>query len=265
MQGKKILAGFAICMIITLTACGKTKDEGQELPGEELEPDILIMQEENIEQNAQEQEDAEYYEGDAETYYVQQYKQVLDRYYDALNEEWDGEKLLSEDLSSLLLYCYEGEALENVGYSFMDIDGDGGYELLLGINANGDFEDNSLLGVYTLKDNNPVAVFVGQERSAYYLCPQEEGGYIIANVASSGAANSAWYYYCLNGDKADVVQAIVYDASSNPDSPWYMAFDEDWDTTNDTPVDEAMAQDIIQSFEDTYTRPELCPFSLYTR
>lgn len=50
----------------------------------------------------------------------------------------------------------------------------------------------------------------------------EEGGYLIANEASSGAANSAWFYYVMDGKELSVVQAILYDAAASPDQPWYM-------------------------------------------
>ena len=42
-----------------------------------------------------------------------------------------------------------------------------------------------------------------------------------------------------------------------------MAYDEDWDTTNDTPVDEKMAEDIIKSYENQYMQPDYISFAYY--
>lgn len=96
-----------------------------------------------------------------------------------------------------------------------------------------------------------------------YLYEEEAGGYEIADVASSGAQQSAWYYYMVDGTEMKVVQAIVYDAAADAEHPWYMAYDDDWDVTNDTPVDEKMAKDIIAAYEAHYVLPEYFLFSYY--
>lgn len=70
-------------------------------------------------------------------------------------------------------------------------------------------------------------------------------------------------YYILNGQKIQVVQAIIYDGMTDPENSWYMAYDEDWDTTNDTPVDEKMAEDIIKSYENQYMQPDYMSFAYY--
>lgn len=155
--------------------------------------------------------------------YEEQYGDVLDKYYAALSEKWDGQKLSSEGLSQLSLYCQEGNALENVGYAFLDVNGDGVCELMIGAIHGDEFVNKMLFELYTLEDGVPVQIFAGQERDRYYIAGLEEGGYLIANEASSGAANSAWFYYAIDGKELSVVQAILYDAAASPDQPWYMA------------------------------------------
>lgn len=48
--------------------------------------------------------------------------------------------------------------------------------------------------------------------------------------------------------------AIMYDAAADEENPWFMAYDDDWDTSNDEPVDEDMAQSVINSYTDNYAK-----------
>ena len=48
----------------------------------------------------------------------------------------------------------------------------------------------------------------------------------------------------------------MFDASADPEHPWFLTYDEDWDVSNDIPVEEDMAQDIIDSFTNCYIIPE---------
>lgn len=208
-------------------------------------------------------EDDYEYEGDATTYYNDCFSAVLDNYYTALSKQWDEGQLYSEEMSVLISYCYEENPLENVGYAYVDVNNDGSWELLIGAIAGDEFVDKVIFDLYALEDDVPVQVFCSQERDRYYLCEEETGGYEIANAGSSGAALSAWHYYILNGQEMQVVQAIIYDGMTDPENPWYMAYDEDWDTTNDTHVDEKMAEDIIESYENQYTQPDYMSFAYY--
>ena len=174
------------------------------------------------------------YEGDASGYYMNAYAEILDKYQEALSRKWGGEKLLRENMSLLCQEFYESQPLQN-----------------------------AVFDAYTLVEDTPVQLFCGQEGERYYLYEEEAGGYEIADVASSDAQQSAWYYYMVDGTEMKVVQAIVYDAAADAEHPWYMAYDDDWDVTNDTPVDEKMAKDIIAAYEAHYVLPEYFLFSYY--
>ena len=203
------------------------------------------------------------YEGDASGYYMNAYAEILDKYQEALSRKWGGEKLLRENMSLLCQAFYEDEPLQKVGFAFLDLNGDGQWELLIGAAEGEDTLQNVIFDAYTLVEDTPVQLFCGQERERYYLYEEEAGGYEIADVASSGAQQSAWYYYMVDGTEMKVVQAIVYDAAADAEHPWYMAYDDDWDVTNDTPVDEKMAKDIIAAYEAHYVLPEYFLFSYY--
>lgn len=200
-------------------------------------------------------------EGDAYTYYINEvYKKELAAYETALKEEWDPEKYYENDMSPLASYYYEGNALDNVGFALQDMDADGRYELLIGETSG---TDPVIFEMYTAPDGKPKSVFTSYDRDRYYVEWLEEGAWMIANEGSSSAANSAWHYSILSDGKLEVMQAVVFDALADEQNPWFLAYDDDWDTGNDTPTDEEMAQAIIDSNTRCYTVPEYIPFSLY--
>lgn len=218
--------------------------------GNDTEKEESNVEEETVEEEAVE-EDYEY-EGDAASSYNEQYGEVLDQYYTALTEKWEEEKLLSEGMSNLTAFCYDGNPLENLGYAYVDVNNDGYWELLIGALNGDEFTERVVFDLYALEDGVPVQIFSSMERSRYYICEEEAGGYQLANVGSGGASFSGWHYYILNGTQMQVIQAIMYDIGDDPEHPWYMAYDDDWDVTNDTPIEEKLAEDIIASYEGRY-------------
>ena len=46
-------------------------------------------------------------------------------------------------------------------------------------------------------------------------------------------------------------------------NPWFMAYDLDWDAANDEPIDEEMANAIMDSNRAHYTVAEYIPYNLY--
>ena len=270
---------FVVCMIFFgLTGCGAeteqepaadlvseagadTSQTEQAVAEEERKTDETAGEAQTVEA-VEEEADFEY-EGDAFTYYDEQFSEILDRYRNALKEEWGVEELYREGMSPVLTWYYGENALEKVGYTYMDINSDGYFELLIGVMDGVEPEERVVLDVYALENKIPVQCFVSEERSRFYLCEEEEGGYLVANEGSSGAQNSAWIQYVMLGQELQVVQSIVYDGLESPDAPWYMGYDEDWDISNDTPVDEELANDIIDSYQSSYMQPEYVDFELY--
>ena len=109
----------------------------------------------------------------------------------------------------------------------------------------------------TGKTERSVQIFESESRNRYYLVEDEAGAVIIANEASNGAANSGWLYYVVNGTQLNVVQSVIFDAGEDEQNPWFMSTDDDWDVSNDEPVDEDTAMSVI----DSYTR-KLCKTGL---
>lgn len=277
---EKISALLLACLLIFgTTACGSKPDQTTQSPSGAAETTVSRETEESRE-TTESLTEASYEEKQTESAGVGEttqatvsepekdaayapYAEILDKYAEALRDQWNMDRLLDEGMSLLCSYCYEGDALKNVGFALLDVDGDNSPELLIGTVSDDEFVDQMLFDMYTLKDGAPVQVFSGQERSRYYISEDEAGGYFITNEASMGAAQSATYYYTLDGGELKVVQAIVYDSSADAGNPWYMADDEDWDVSNDTPVDESMAESILESFEVGRFVPEYTAFADY--
>lgn len=193
--------------------------------------------------------------------YLEKYAPVLDRYTKALQEQWYEGKLREEGMSVLLLYCYDGNPLENVGYSLLDLNGDTIPELLIGATGGDAYVQDLLFEVYTLQNDTPLQLLTGGDRSNYRLCDDESGCYFLENQASASAEQREWLYFILTGDQLSVIQGIAYDATSDPEKPWYMTYDTDWDTSNDTAIDEDTARAIIAGYDDQCVTPVYTPFS----
>ena len=101
-------------------------------------------------------------------------------------------------------------------------------------------------------------------RNRYFLqFFEEENAWYVANEGSNSAANFGTYYLMLIDGKLEVTQGIVFDAEADEENPWFMAYDLDWDAGNDEPIDEDMANAIMDSNRAHYTVAEYIPYSLY--
>lgn len=215
---------------------------------------------EAAEQEVQEVQDVQEVQ-EEETAQTELYAEQIEAYRTALAEQWEMDAYFEQDMSALGVYYYEGNALDNAGYALMDLDMDGSDELLIGAIAGAE-NDPVIFELWTMDENGEaVKLATSHERNRYYLEWQEEGVYMLENQASNGAANFAHHYYTLRDGALKVQQAIVFDAMADAENPWFMAYDEDWDTSNDSPVEEELALDIIDAYSRTTIVPEYTPFS----
>ena len=255
-----LLAGM---MVLGMTACGaKPQTDTQETPqtqSEDSQAEDSQAQAEDTQDDTQpsSEELAEIDEEEVDQC-IDLYLSVLDQHYQAVSEQWNAEKLAEEGLSPLLTYCYEDDALQNIGYAFLDIDADGSCELFIEPLAGDDFVEQMVFEMYTCKNDEITQVFCGTERDNYYLSECEEGAYIISNYASSGAGQTDRDYYTFAENDLVLVQSVSYDATENPDNPWSIS-GEDGEVTEET------AQSIIESYESCWIQPSATNFSLYEK
>ena len=202
-------------------------------------------------------------EGTVSGYVDEAYAEQIGRYYTALTEKWEEGQYFDSDMSALPYYYYEGEPLDNVGFAYQDLNSDGQSELIVGAILNAEL-DPVVFEIWTLVDGAPVMVAQSGSRNRYFLqFFEEENAWYVANEGSNSAANFGTYYLMLIDGKLEVTQGIVFDAEADEENPWFMAYDLDWDAGNDEPIDEEMANAIMDSNRAHYTVAEYIPYSLY--
>lgn len=240
---------LAVSMAVGVTACGSGTEETAKTEENVVTEQQASGQEETSGAEETPVEEVFEYEGDAASYYVDLYGGIIGNYYFAMKEEWGAEELLRDEMSLLCMDYYGENGMDQVGYGFLDLDGDGEWELVIG-------SEKLIFDAYTYKEGVISQIFCGEARNRYYISEDEAAGYLIANEGSAGAMNSAWIYSRYDGTKLQTVQSVLYDANADSENPWFMGTDDDWDVSNDTPVDEKLAKDIIDSYTNCYIQPE---------
>ena len=232
---------------------GETATQPTEPPTEEVSEDVTEADEEDV-----------VYEGDASSYYIDVvYAQQIDRYYAALSEKWDEEKYIDNGMSEVLAAYYEGNPLNNVGFGFVDLDSDGRWELIIGAILDAE-EYPSVFEIWTLVDDKPVMLAQANARSQYALqYVEEDNMWYVANESSDYISGHGTYYLMLMEGELNVMQGILYNSKADAQNPWFMTYDMDWDVSNDEPIDEDMAEAILESNRSHYTALEYFPYILY--
>ena len=265
---KKIVFVLSVVLSLAILLAG-CKASVTEKPVEATEPAPVITEATEptvaaTEAIPEETEEDIVYEGDASSYYIDVvYTEQIARYHTALSQQWSEGKYFENGMSALPYYYYDGNPMDNVGFGFVDLDNDGRWELVIGAIANAE-RDPSVFEIWTLVDGEPVMLVQGATRNRYVLeYVEEDGMWYIVNEASNSAFNHATYYLMLNEGKLEVTQGVVFDASVNEQNPWFLAYDLDWDVSNDTPIDEETANAILESNRSHYTALEYFPYIYY--
>ena len=268
-MNKQILIFLSTLLVTALfTACGITSNIEPSATEKPVEPHTTPYTEATVpkatsEPTPTETEDVQY-EGDASSYYIDVvYAQQIDRYYTALSEKWDDTAYLDHDMSALAARYYEENPLDNVGFTFMDLDGDGIWELIIGAISAAE-QDPLVFEIWALKDGEPVMLAQSGYHNRYYLqYAQEDDLWSVAYEAENGAANHAVYYLNLVNGEFQVIQGVIFDMIANEKAPWFMAYDLDWDVSNDMPISEDTANAVINAGRNTYSATEYFPYCLY--
>ena len=128
------------------------------------------------------------------------YKDILDVYVQALTNNSGGEELIGSEISLLNMYCYEGNALDNVGYTFLDLDGDGTMELFIGAIGGDEFVANAVFDFYTYQNGHPVLLLDSQERARCYICDDNT---LMVDGANSASDAGYTYYSYADGELSE--------------------------------------------------------------
>ncbi len=175
------------------------------------------------------------------------YLPVLKKYYLAMLE-WPTEKINEYGLVDIMFRW--GEPFKFVGYCFMDINGDGQNELLIGkLNAG----DKIVRDMYSVKNGQAYRVFVSGDRNRHYICESDEG-YIIANEIHANAMNYSYSYY------ADLDENVLKERL------WFDWTEDEWCHSADylngasVVVDEEQVNEIAENYRAKYITPQFISF-----
>ena len=267
---KRIVIMLAVLTII-LSGCKSREEQIEVSLKENVQTESVqteSVQTENVQTESVQTESPQVEEQDKKVEVIAEntkenvYEAQMNLVYEALEQEWSIDKYFDNQISSLISYHYEGNALDNVGYAFKDLDGDEKDELLISA-VSEDYSSGMLYDVYTTLNGEVQHVLSGHDRNRYYLQWLEEGTYMIANEASNSAYNFACYYYTLMDGKLELMQGVVFNALEDEENPWFLTYDEDWDASNDTHDVEGVAESIIDANRKIYTTLDYTPFSAY--
>lgn len=190
------------------------------------------------------------------------YAEQIRRYHTALSEKWNTEKYIDNGMSEVPAAYYEGTPLSNVGFGFEDLDYDGQWELIIGAIQNAE-EAPAVFEIWTLVDDKPVMLAQSSTTNQYALqYVEEDNMWYVANECTNSTLNSGCYYLMLIDGKLEIMQGILYDSEADAENPWFMTYDMDWDTSNDDPIDEEMANAILENNRSHYTAIEYFPYIL---
>lgn len=129
---------------------------------------------------------------------------------------------------------------EHVGYAFMDLDGNGVKELIIGDTEYG--IDGVIYALYSYADGSIKEVFSSGERDRHSLC---DGG-IILNDWSNSAWNNGRAYYRISGTTLSLKERIVGDKDKNGNYvQFYSTTENDQDLIS---ITEEKAQEIRDSY-----------------
>lgn len=140
------------------------------------------------------------------------YKEILDKYKKGTDAKWTIDEFWDNEL------CYLcGYDPDEVGYAFIDIDGNGIRELLIGDTVEEPMYKGMIYDLYSYTGGSARQILLSAERDRYSLCE----GSIIVNEGSSGVLNSIFDYYRFSGTILSLKERVLYDGYINKDNPYF--------------------------------------------
>lgn len=182
--------------------------------------------------------------------------------YDGILEEYAA-ALAAQDSAGM--WWVNGECTINcvygarLGYAFMDFDGNGVDELVIGETAQSEYMPGMIYNVYTLDNGYPRVVLNGWTRSSFTY--STDGRFI--NNWSNGAGNSGTSAYRIVDGQALFCGCIELDTEGarGEASPWYYLARPDDKATAENAVSERFASEWSRSVAAKRTRLELLPLN----
>ena len=165
------------------------------------------------------------------------YEEILDKYKRGFDENWSIQEFAENNL------CYVcGYAPKELGYIFMDLDGNGVKELLIGSTSSVSDYRGIIYDIYTYSNEKIIQVSSFGERYRQFLCDDN----VILIDGSNSALNSERDYYYLTGTTLTLKERVVYDAYKNKDNPYFYGTTENYEDL--VSITEEKAKEINDSY-----------------
>ena len=148
---------------------------------------------------------------------AEQYRMILDKYSVALAEHWDPGRCMDNDIS--LMVGYYGGIVTQLGYSRIDLNGDGKDELII-------TDGTNIYDLYTIswgEEILPLRLVNATERQNFFLTTD---GYIYT-YGSGGAMLSYYALYSVGPKELEFEKGYIFDSSIDPNHSWYHYDGED--------------------------------------
>ena len=126
---------------------------------------------------------------------------------------------------------------QHVGYTLIDLDGNGVKELIIAATGTGDSSNRVIYEICTIADHQAITLCMSRARSRYYLCTNST----ILNEGSSGAAYSDFNVMLPSGTNLLTAINLRSDLDENGQPVWYY-YEASYMTAEESiPADQAFA------------------------
>lgn len=140
---------------------------------------------------------------------------------------------------------------QHVGYTLIDLDGNGVKELIIAAAGTGNSSENVIYEICTVYGDQAVTLCMSRARSRYYLC---NNGTVL-NEGSSGAAYSSYNVMTVSGANLLTAISLRSDVDENGQSVWY--YYEASTMSGEEPVNADQATVIINTLNSQIYVPQL--------
>lgn len=143
------------------------------------------------------------------------YQPLIKQYQTALNEGWQPSTCQKNGLS--LMVAYRGEYYNELGYTIMDLDGNGIDELIIN-------DGRNIYDLFTIirdEITSPLHLASAMERLEYFLTTD---GWIYCR--GSGSASVSYHtLYSMGEQDLILLEGFIFDANTDPQNPGWFCYD----------------------------------------
>lgn len=165
------------------------------------------------------------------------FEEIIAQYQTAIQGKYDTAQMMELGLNGMIPECLKQDERARVGYSKLDMDGDGQMELVLSASSESEYYTGLIFAAYTMEDGRPKLLLESGDRSRWYYA----GDGKLLHITSGSASESGWYL-CKAGRDLAYLDAIEYNAGEHPDDPWLKFTGETWEHTTQSEAEQKITE-----------------------